>query len=257
MREKLTVTIITLNEAERIRPCLESVKWADEIVVLDSFSTDDTAAICREYTDRVYQERLPSTAARRAAAQDKATHEWVLALDADERVPPALAQEIQELLASPDLNRYAAYSIPRVTFCLGRWIRHGSWYPNRQVRLCRKSLTTYYDNTPHDVTVVDGPVGKLKNDLEHRQPSSLQAQIDKLDRYSTIFAEVQHERGTKVGAASILLRPPYRFFRNYVLKRGFLDGVPGLIIAMLGATSAFLKYAKLWERNQTRGDEPS
>ena len=255
MPEKLTVCIITLNEEERVRDCIESVAWADEIVVLDSFSSDGTLEICREHTDRVYQEELPSTAARREAAMAHASNEWVLSLDADERVTPELAQEIQQVLASARLDDYAAYSMPRVTRFLARWIRHGSWYPNRQVRLCRKSRTRFYDNTPHDVTQVNGRTGRLKHDLEHRQPESVQAQIDKVDRYSTIFAEVQHERGARAGWLSLLVRPAYRFVRNYVFKRGFLDGVPGLIIAYMGACHACQKYAKLWVRNHPGGDE--
>ncbi len=255
MPEKLTVTVITLNEESRVRNCLEAVRWADEIVVLDSVSTDGTLDVCREFTDKVYQEKLPSTADRRRAAMDKASHEWVLSLDADERVTPELAEEIQQLLASPRLNDYAAYCMPRVTFCLGRWIRHCSWYPNRQVRLCRKSLTSFFDNTPHDVTEVDGRIGKLRHDLEHRQPDAFQDMVTKASAYSTIFAQVQHERGETCGWPSILLRPPYRFFRNYVIKRGFLDGTPGLIIALMGGCHSFMKYAKLWERSHLGGGQ--
>lgn len=254
-RVKLSATVITLNEEERIRACLESVRWADEIVVVDSFSTDRTVDICREYTDRVVQEKLPSTAARRARALELAKHEWVLSLDADERIGPALVEEIQQVLAWPNLDEYGGFSMPRVTLFVGRWIRHGSWYPNRQLRLTRKSRTQLYDNIPHDIVEVQGRVGSLRHELEHQQPDALADQLLKADKYSTIFAEAEHARGKKAGGTTILCHTVGRFVRNYLLRLGFLDGVRGLVIGLLGAFNAFQKYAKLWELNQKAGDK--
>ena len=249
MQNKVSVCVITLNEEERIRDCLDSVRWADEIVVLDSFSSDQTVPVCREYTDQVVQAKLPSTAARRTAAMECATSEWILALDADERVPPALAEEIVTKLASADLDQFAGFRIPRTTFCLGRWIRHGSWYPNYQLRLTRKTQTQFIDNIPHDVVEVDGRVGRLRQPLEHRAPDTLQDQITKGGQYSTIFAQARHAEGGRAGGITVLSHTVCRFLRNYFLRLGFLDGVPGLIIALLGGFHAFQKYARLWELN--------
>jgi len=249
-RQKLSVTVITLNEEERIRDCLECVRWADEIVVLDSFSTDRTVEICREYTDRVFQEKLPSTADRRARAIELAEHEWVLSLDADERVPAALVEEIQEVLSRPDLDRYGGFRMPRLTMLVGCWIRHGSWYPNYQLRLTRGSCTAVHDNSPHDIVEVKGRVGTLHNPFEHRQPDGLADQFIKVASYSAIFAEVKHADGATTGAVAILLRPISRFIRNYILRLGFLDGTRGLIIGLTGAFHAFQKQARLWELNQ-------
>ena len=250
MQTKLSACVITLNEEARIRDCLEGLRWADEIVVLDSFSDDKTVEICREYTDRVLQAKLPSTAARREAAMDCATHEWLLAVDADERVPPELAEEIRATLESPHVDRYSGFEMPRVTFCLGQWVRHGSWYPNYQLRLTRKGRTAFVDNVPHDVVQVDGPVGRLRQALEHRAPDSFDDQMQKQAAYAAIFARAKHAEGVQVGWFTIVGHTVCRFLRNYCLKLGFLDGVPGLIIALLGASHAFQKYARLWELNQ-------
>ena len=255
IREKLSATVITLNEEERIRACLESVSWADEIVVLDTFSTDRTVEIAREYTDKVVEEKLPSTAARRARALELAQHEWVLSLDADERVGPALAEEIQQVLAWPNLDEYGGFQMPRATLFVGCWVRHGSWYPNPQLRLTRKSRTNFHDNIPHDIVEVQGRVGTLRHELEHWQPDALADQLLKVDKYSAIFAEAEQARGKRVGGATILCHTLSRFVRNYILRLGFLDGVRGLIIGLLGAFHAFLKYAKLWELNQREGDK--
>ena len=249
-RQKLSATVITLNEEERVRDCLEGVRWADEIVVLDSFSTDRTVEICREYTERVLQEKLPSTAARRARALELAEHEWVLSLDADERVSTALAEEIQEALSRPDLHAYGGFRMPRLTLLMGRWMRHGSWHPNYQLRLTRKSCTTVHDNAPHDVIEVTGRVGTLRNSIEHRQPDALSDQLAKAAQYSNIFAETKHAKGATTGAARIFLHPILRFLRNYVLRLGFLDGTRGLIIGLSGAFHSYQKQAKLWELSQ-------
>ena len=247
MRPKLSATIMTLNEEQRIRKCLESIRWADEIVVLDSRSTDGTVEICREFTDKIFTEIHPSPAARRARAMELTENEWVLSMDADEFLSPELAKGIQELLESPDLDRCNAYRIPRTTYCLGRWIRHGSWYPNYQTRLTKKSCTEVIDNIPHDIMEVSGRMGKLRHDLMHEPPDRVTDQLRKSDIGSRIFADGKFERGSHACAAGIFFHGFWRFVRNYVIKRGFLDGTPGLIIAILGGVNAFSKQAKLWE----------
>lgn len=254
MPQPLSATVITLNEQARIRDCLDSLKWADEIVVVDSCSTDRTVEICREYTDRIVQEELPSTAARRERALELASHDWVLSLDADERVPPALVEEIQQTLARPDLDEFGGFQMPRLTRFVGHWVRHGSWYPNCQLRLTRKGRVKLYDNIPHDVVEVDGKVGTLRHALEHEQPDAIADQLAKSDKYSNIFAEAKHGENARANGAGILVHTVSRFVRNYVLRLGFLDGTRGLIIGLLGAFNAFQKQAKLWELNQRAKD---
>jgi glycosyltransferase involved in cell wall biosynthesis len=245
----LSVCIIAFNEEDNIRDCLESVAWADEIVVVDSFSTDATPRICREYTDRVIQRPWPGYVAQKTFALEQASHEWVLCLDADERVTPELAEEIRGALRASRAGKSgcAGYTMPRRTFYLGRWMRHGGWYPDRKLRLLRRSVARVGGTEPHDHHYVEGKVGHLRGDLHHYTYRDLSDHLGKVDKFTTAASGELVKSGARWPLLRMIFHPPGRFVRMYLLRRGFLDGVPGLVAAVTGAFYVFLKYAKLWE----------
>ncbi|MFQ5862625.1 MAG: glycosyltransferase family 2 protein [Candidatus Brocadiales bacterium] len=251
-RPPISVCIITYNEEPKIRRCLESVKWAEEIVVVDSGSTDKTVEICREYTERVYQRPFPGHIEQKNNALNLATHEWVLCIDADECLSPELAREIQEEL-STNGSIYAGYFLPRHTYFLGKWINHCGWYPDYKLRLFRKDLGRWGGINPHDrVTLKRGTTKNLSRDLWHFSYDDISSQLVTVNKFTTIFAEQVQKEGTSFGLSSMIFRPVGRFFSMYFVKRGFLDGVPGLIIAVMGSMYSFLKYAKYWEIQNKR-----
>lgn len=247
MRDKISACITAGNEEKKIRRCLESVRWADEIIVVDSFSTDRTLAICREFTERVFQHRWLGYIGQKNLIKDLAEGPWVLFIDADEEVSPALRDEILAEFESGASAAYAGYEFPRLVRYLGRWIRHGDWYPDAKLRLFRKELGVCGGTEPHDRTTVHGPVRRLRHDLYHYTYDDISDQIATLNRFSSISAECQFRDRAPFRVWDLLGRPAFRFFRSYVLKRGFLDGLPGFIIAATAAHGVMLKYAKLWE----------
>lgn len=253
-RPPISVCIITHNEEQKIRRCLESVKWAEEIVVVDSGSTDRTVDICREYTSRVYHRPFPGHIEQKNNALDLASHRWVLCLDADECLSPELTEEIQEELSSNG-EAYAGYYMPRHTYALGRWINHSGWYPDYKLRLFRKDLGRWGGINPHDrVILKEGLTKNLRGDLLHFSHDDISTQLAIIDKFTTIFAEQMRKEGVRFGISSMIFRPVGRFFSMYFVKRGFLDGVPGLIIAVVGSMYSFLKYAKCWEMQRERDE---
>ncbi len=243
--EKLSVAIITHNEEKDIRDCLESVKWADEIVIVDSFSNDRTVEICREYIDKVYQREWSGFSNQKNNAIDLTTNQWVLIVDADERITEGLRLEITEILKnSPDLD---GYFIPRKSYFLGRWIRYSGWYPDYSVRLFRKDKGRFEQREVHESVRIDGKTGKLKNPLEHYTYRSLSEYIKRMDKYSTLAANEMVRMGKKAGIGSIISRPIFTFLRMYILRQGFREGIYGLLLAILYSYYTFAKYAKLWE----------
>lgn len=247
VRMPLSVTVITLSEEANLRECLEGVRWAEEIVVVDALSTDRTVAIAREYTDRVFQNPWPGHRQQKNFALERATHDWVLSLDADERVSPALRREIEEALAHPE--RAEGYTIPRQNMFLGRWMRHGGWSPDRVLRLFRRSHGRFGGINPHDRVEVRGRVAPLREPLLHFTYRSLSQYVDKQYRYACIAAEerLKAGRGARAGLPTLAARPILKFLEVYLLKRGFLDGTYGLLTATFAAYFAFVKYARLWE----------
>jgi glycosyltransferase involved in cell wall biosynthesis len=242
---KLSVCIITFNEERNVRDCLESVKWADEIVVVDSGSTDATVAICREYGTRVLVSDWAGHVAQKNKAVDSATHEWVFCIDADERVSARLRSEIAAVLSSdPD---HAGYTVPRLTWYGNRWIQHGSWYPDRKLRLFARGRGRFTGTDPHDRVQVQGSVGRLNGDLLHYSYRGISHHLEQMNRYTTRMAALKAEAGVRWPLARMVVRPVGKFLKMYVLRQGFRDGVPGLIVAVLGSVYEFLKYAKLWE----------
>ncbi len=246
---KLTVTVITFNEADNIARCLESVPFADEIVVVDSGSTDGTVDIARRFTERVVHHDWPGHVAQKQYAVDLATHDWILSLDADEVVDVGLRRLIEQWkTAEPP---YDAYTVCRRTFYLGRWINHSGWYPDTRIRLFDRRQARWEGYNPHDLVVCRGRVGELRGDLLHYSYRNLAHHLKRIDEYTTIMAREYHERGKRARRLDIVLRPPLAFLKKYLLKLGFLDGFHGLIVCALTAYYVFCKYLKLWEL-QTR-----
>ncbi|MDE3154156.1 MAG: glycosyltransferase family 2 protein [Acidobacteriota bacterium] len=248
---KLSVTIITKNEAADIGAALASVAWADEVVVVDSESTDDTVAIARRSTDRVIVRPWPGYIAQKNFAAAQAAHDWILSLDADERVTPELAQEIRALVDAGPAD--AGYWIPRVTWHLGRWIRSTDWYPDDQLRLYDRRRASWTGRYVHEGVRVEGRVGRLRHELQHYAYRDIADHLETIDRYTTFAARQMFEDGRRAGLLDIGLHPPFAFFRNYALKRGFTDGVPGLIVSAMNAWYVCLKFAKLWELGKGTG----
>jgi glycosyltransferase involved in cell wall biosynthesis len=257
MRDTISACIIAGNEEANIRRCLESVRWADEVVVVDSFSTDRTVEICREYTDLVYQHRWLGYIGQKNLIKDLAAGPWILFVDADEVVSPELRDEI---LAEFERGRNAAvagYTFPRLARYLGRWIRHGDWYPDTKLRLFRKERGRCGGKEPHDRVDVHGPVKRLRGHLYHHTYRGIEDQLSTLNRFTSITAEGRYRDGGAFHMHDLLLRPLFRFFRGYVLRLGFLDGLPGLIIAWTMAYGVFIKYAKLWEMQSSSNTKDS
>jgi len=242
---RLSVTVICLDEAAEIGACLESARFADEIVVCDSGSQDATPEICRRYTSRVFTDPWRGFAAHKNLALERATGDWILSLDADERVRPELAEEIRAVLADPAAAD--GYTVPRRNHFLGQWIRHGGWYPDRTVRLFRRGRGRFLPRAVHESVRVEGRVGALRGALEHYTYRSLSAYLARMDRYSGLAAAELWQAGRRARLADLSFRPVATFLRMYLLQAGFRDGRAGLVLAGLYAAQTLAKYAKLWE----------
>jgi glycosyltransferase involved in cell wall biosynthesis len=241
---RLTVTVITRDESTNIGAALDSVSWADEIVVVDSKSTDDTVALARQRTERVFVRDWPGYSAQKNFAAAQASHDWILSLDADERVTPELADEIRAVLGQEPAAR--GYRIPRVSFYLGRWIRSTDWYPDYQLRLYDRRAAAW-TGTVHEGLEVHGPIGRLRAEIQHFSYRDIADQVQTLDHYSTLSAQQMYERGRRVGMAGLAARPCGAFLRNYLAHGGWRDGSIGLVVSVLNSYYVFLKFVKLWE----------
>ncbi len=246
-REAISVCITAGNEEKNIRRCLESVTWADEIVVVDSFSTDRTPEICREFTDLVYEHKWLGYIGQKNLIKDLATGPWIMFVDADEEVSEELRDEILTSFSNGATQKYAGFEFPRIVHYLGRWIRHGDWYPDIKLRLFRRELGTCGGKEPHDQILVDGAVKRLRGHMHHFTYTGILDQIATINRFTSITAETKYKDGRHSHMIDLLFRPVFRFFRCYLLRGGFLDGLPGLIIAASTSYGVFAKYAKLWE----------
>ena len=243
---KLTVTVITRNEAANLAGALESVTWADEIVVVDSRSSDETVEIARRYATRVEVHDWKGYSAQRNYAAQIAAHDWILALDADERVPPALAAEIQQILRSEPPAR--GYRMPRISFYLGRWIRGTDWYPDYQLRLYDRRVGQFNGKRVHEsVELSESTPGTLKNDLQHYPYRDISDHVTSIDHYTTLAAEEWAAVGRHTGVLDVVFHPPAAFLRNYIVRGGFRDGMAGFLISVLNSYYVFLKILKLWE----------
>jgi glycosyltransferase involved in cell wall biosynthesis len=245
-KSRLSVILLTKNEERNIADCLEGVRWAEEIIVVDAESTDKTVEIAKQYTSKVFIQKWSGYAAAKDFALRQTHNEWVLWLDADERVSSALAQEIQTVI-SRGTDSLTAYAVARRAFFLGKWIRHCGWYPAYVVRLFQKSKTKFINTRVHEKVEVVGKIGKLNNDLLHYTDDTLFHYFFKFNRYTSLAAEDLFELQRTVSSYDIIFRAPLMFFKMYVLKLGFLDGIHGFILSLLSASYVFIKYAKLWE----------
>jgi glycosyltransferase involved in cell wall biosynthesis len=243
--KKLSVVIIARNEEANLPRCLESVRWADEIIVGDSGSADRTVEVARDLGAKVYGYEWCGFGPAKQGAVDKAEGEWILSLDADEEVSPELASEIKAALE--ERTNIVGYYLPRRTEFLGRWMLHGGWYPDYVLRLFRKSRGAFTSSLVHEAVKVDGPTARLRNDLLHYSYPTLDRYFDKFNRYTTLAANEAFNMGQRVGLIELLLNPNAKFIKQYILKRGFLDGAKGLLLAILSSGYVSIKYAKLRE----------
>ena len=241
----ITATIITLNESANLAGALESVSWADEIVVVDAQSTDDTEAIARRYTDRVFVRPWPGYIDQKNFAAAEASHDWIFSLDADERATPELAAEIRTLLSAGPVS--AGYRVPRVSRYLGRWIRSTDWYPDYQLRLYDRRRAKWAGRYVHESVRAEGAPGRLKAELEHHPYRDVSHHLRTIDRYSSLAARQMFEDGRRTGPLRIVLHADAAFLRNYVLRLGFKDATAGLIVSLMNACYVAMKFVKLWE----------
>jgi glycosyltransferase involved in cell wall biosynthesis len=245
----LSVVLITRNEAGRLGGALESVAGlADEVLVCDSLSTDGTAEVAGRHGCRVIRRAFDGFARQRNHAAGEARGGWILALDADERLSPELREEIRALRTGEPAC--AAFSMPRRSLYLGRWIRHSGWYPDRKVRLHRRDRARWSGEHVHERLVVEGEVRRLRGDILHLGYADLEDHLRRVPRYALLAARERHERGERFRLSRLVLAPPARALRSYVLRAGVLDGFPGLMIAALTAYGAFLRQAFLWEMDR-------
>lgn len=243
---RLSVMVLTKNEERNIVDCLESVRWADEIVVIDSGSADRTVELARRYTNNVFDVAWQGYGATRNLALKKATGDWVLWLDADERVMPELGEEIRRIMAA-DPHDIAGYRVARRAYFLGHWIRHCGWYPSRVVRLFRREKARFTETSVHERLLLEGHAEDAAHDLLHFTDPDLHHYLAKFNKYTSLAADDLLARGRRFRIADVLVRPAFTFVKMYLLRLGVLDGVPGLILCVLSSAYVFTKYAKLWE----------
>ena len=239
---KFSVILITKNEALNIGACLESVAWADEIIVVDSGSTDNTVAICAEFGAQVYVRDWPGFGIQKNRALDYATNDWVLSLDADERVTPELHEQ---LIKAAEVVGIDGYYVPRLSQFCGRFIKHSGWYPDFVLRLFKRELGAFSDDLVHESVVLHGKTGKLSSPLLHYSYMNEADVNRKVEQYSTAAALQMYNSGKVVTLADAPLRAGWAFLRTYFLRRGFLDGTAGFEIASMNARTTYLKYKKL------------
>jgi glycosyltransferase involved in cell wall biosynthesis len=253
----VSACVIARDDARTLERCLASLAWADEtVVVLDERSRDASEDIARAAAARVLRHAYEGNVEQKNFALDQVKHDWVVSLDADEALSPALAVRLRERLARAD-DALAGLELDRVTRHLGRWIRHGDFHPDWQLRVFRRSRGRWSGSNPHGRVRVTGSVERLAGDLEHASYADLADQIARVQEFSRIEAEELYRRGRRARLSDLCLRPPARFLRAYLLKAGFRDGVPGFVIAAVTAFHVLLKYAKLWELERTRPAEPA
>jgi glycosyltransferase involved in cell wall biosynthesis len=255
MMEKIPVSVyvLTTNNRRTIERCLKSLSWAQELVVVDSFSQDGTYEICKQYADKTFQRKWMGHRDQYQYAADLTTQDWIMFADADEEIPPELAEEIRMELngKGKDLAGYFAY---RRTYYLGRWIRYGGWYPDGEIRLYRREKGRW-EGGLHAKLVVDGKVGVLRNQYHHYTYGNISDQIQTIDKYSEIAAEDLFQSGEKFSFFKLFFHPLFRFIKEYLFKSGFRDGLPGFIIIISTMYYVFIKYAKLWEMTLSKKEK--
>jgi glycosyltransferase involved in cell wall biosynthesis len=246
----ISAVIITLNEEANIEECLASVSWAREIVVVDAESADRTREIALRFTREVHEKKWEGYSEARAFAISKASSEWVLSLDADERVTPELRREIESL---PSGSGPDGYMVPIRPLFLGRWIKHCGWYPGYKLRLFRKDKAAVTTRKLHEGVRVAGKMGRLANPVLHYAYPTVRSYFEKFTRYTDLAARELHERGRRAGAFDIVVRPFFSFLKMYFFKRGFLDGLEGFVLCVFSSLYVLVKYVKLREMGRRTG----
>jgi glycosyltransferase involved in cell wall biosynthesis len=241
-RQPLSAVVITLNCAAQLAECLDSLAFADEIVVVDSGSSDGTTELVLARGARLVQREWMGFGAQKQFGTEQASHDWVLSIDSDERVTPQLRESIVAAMARPE---FKAYQFPRSNRFMGRYLRHGEGYPDWSLRLFDRRHARWSDDEVHERVLTLGPVESLKGDLLHDSAQSLEAYLAKQNRYSTLAAQGLFQEGRTASVGRLLFSPIVRFIKFYLLRRGFLDGLPGFLHIAIGCFNSFTKYMKL------------
>jgi glycosyltransferase involved in cell wall biosynthesis len=239
----LSVIVITKNEEAAIGNCLSSIAWADEIIVVDSGSTDRTEMICRQYTDNFYTNDWPGFGPQKNRALELATNEWVLSLDADEMISPELRLEIESVMNNPKLH--SAFAIPRRSSYCGKFMHHGGWWPDYVTRLFRKDSARFSNDLIHERIIVTGSLGRLKHPIIHDAFRDIEEVVETINRYSSIGAKMMHEREKRGTLSKAIFHGFWSFFQTYVVRAGFLDGREGFMLAVSNAEGTYYRYLKL------------
>jgi len=247
---KISVVIIAKNEEDNLPRCLRSIDWVDEIILIDSGSTDDTVQISLENKASVFHIEWQGFGHAKKFGVDKCRNNWILSIDADEEVTGELKEEIQTVLSSE--NNIAGYYIPRRTQFLGRWVYHCGWYPDYILRLFRKDAGNFNNNLVHEGVELKGMTVKLQNELLHYSYLTLEDYLSKFNRYTTLAAQTEYDNGRSVSVYDIVVRPFAALIKHYIIKRGFLDGVEGFLISILSSCYVMVKYAKLRNLYRTK-----
>jgi glycosyltransferase involved in cell wall biosynthesis len=250
-RRPVSLCVVAMNEEDRLADCVNSADFADEVIVVDSHSTDRTREIAASLGARVIERDWAGYVAQKNFAVEQATNEWVLALDADERLSAEARAAVLDALAQT--QPADGFELNRMTLYMGRWIRHAGWYPDRKLRLFQKARGRFRGTDPHDRVHVEGRVERLRGDILHVPYRSLSDHLRTIDAYTSITARAMHDHGRQARLSDLTIRPFAKFVRMYMLERGYLDGLPGFAVSVIGAFYVFLKYAKLLTLESERG----
>lgn len=247
---KITATIITLNEEANIGACLESLRWVDEIIVSDSNSSDATVEICKAYGARVFTDEWLGFGAQKNLCQSRASHEWILNIDADERIAPGLDEEIREVLRE---GKAVGYYVPRKNYFGDKWIRRCGWYPDYNLRLYKKETGRFSERAVHEAVEVSGPTARLTNPLIHKTYKDVRDYLTRMERYSSLAVDEMIKEGRRPRPGDVLLRPLFTFIKMYFLRLGLLEGLTGLQLSGLYACYTYKKYTKLRQKIREQG----
>lgn len=254
-RSSISAFVVCCNEERQIRRCLESVRWCDEIIVVDSGSTDQTLEICRQFTSKIIYQPWQGYVKQKRFALEQCSSDWVLNIDADEEVSEDLRGEILDILNrdhAGEASPVNGYYLNRVVFFLDRWWRKGGWHPEYRLRLCRRLSTTWGGEDPHEKASVTGETARCKSELHHYSFTDLSDYVRRMNTLSSNATHSLLERGVRPSVLAIVFRPIARFFKFYISRKGYREGVAGLVVAIVEAISVFLKYSKVWEAVEVR-----
>lgn len=252
---KISATLITFNEEINIAGVCETLFWVDELIIVDSYSTDKTVEIARKYTDKIFFRKFTSFQEQHEFADARTSSDWLLWIDADERVTPELRQSIENLKVRAPETLPEGFRVARGNWYLGRWIKHSGWHPDYQMRFYQKDKSFWGGIPPHETARVNGKTEILEGEIIHYTKRSLSEHQKTIDNFTSQTAKYYFENGRKVSAFSLFSLPVGAFLRTFILKQGFRDGVPGLMISIMTAYGVFLKYAKTWEHINVKKDE--